>query len=33
MRDETTNEFENIKNQFEEFGNNIYERITGDLLQ
>lgn len=29
--DETTSEFHNIKGQFEEFGNNLYERISGEF--
>ncbi|CDW84164.1 UNKNOWN [Stylonychia lemnae] len=32
VREETQNEFENIKQQFEDFGNSIYDRVTNDLL-
>lgn len=32
LRLETLGEFENLKGQFEEFGNSVYDRITQDLL-
>ena len=28
---ETTNEFQNLKTQFEDFGNSLYERISVEL--
>lgn len=31
--EETSNEFQNIKVQFEEFGNTIYERISAEVQE
>lgn len=31
--EDTTNEFQNIKVQFEEFGNTIYERINSEVAE
>lgn len=31
IREETTNEFQNIKAQFEDFGNTIYERMSTEV--
>ena len=33
MREEYGQEFENLKNQFETFGTELYERIVGDISQ